>query len=163
MPFSHIIELDEGDNSRRILDSADDNGGTFDCGIFGDGVFDFTKLDALPTELDLTVSTSTVFDVTIRTVECNITRLVDALARDEGAWKERSCCEFWLIQVATRKLNASDVQFTFNTDGGRLELLVENVDAAVGKGTANNASECRTSNMARGTIYGGFRGSIHVA
>ena len=41
-------------------------------------------------------------------------------------------------------------------------LFVKNVDAAIWKGT-NNSGESRTSNVARGTVHGGFRRSIHVA
>ena len=128
MLFQHIIEINKSDNSMRVLDGVNDSSSTFDCGVLDDCDFNFTEPDTLATKLNLTVSTSTVFDVTIRTVEHNITRHVDTLTRNEGAWEGRSLCEFWLVQVAMCKLNASDVQFALDTNGCWFQLFAKNVD-----------------------------------
>jgi hypothetical protein len=121
------LELDEGNDGGSIVEVANEDCGTLDRLVLVDNILDLTQLDTLTTELDLTILSATVDNITIGAVHRNITGPVEALSRDEGVGDERLLGLLRLVEVSTSELNATDEQLSFDTDGGRAQVLIEDV------------------------------------
>lgn len=78
------LELDEGDDSGGIVEVADEDSGTLNRLILVDDILDLTQLDTLAAELDLTILSATIYNVTIGAVHCNVTGPIESFSRDEG-------------------------------------------------------------------------------
>jgi hypothetical protein len=102
------LELDKGNDSWSIVEGPDEDGGTLDGLVLVDDIFDLAQLDTLTTELDLTILSAAVDNVTICTVHGDIASPVDALSRNEGVGYERLLGLLKLVEISTSELNSTD-------------------------------------------------------
>ncbi|RCM99090.1 hypothetical protein C3O68_05727 [Pseudomonas aeruginosa] len=98
---------------------------------------DLTQLDAQSTQLDLMIDTSGIFDDAIRSITCEVSRTIHALARGERIGEEAFGAQRGAKMVAPRKAGASQVQLTQRPHWHRLQGIVENVATQIGDRTSD--------------------------
>ena len=155
------LEFNEGNGGRSIVEVVNENCGTLDRPVLVDNVLDLSgRLDTLTTELDLLILSATVDSIAIGAVHRNITGPVEALSRDEEIGDEQLLGLLRLVEISTSKLNATDEQLSFDTDGVGAQILTEDVQSVVWERASNDASEGNICNAGVDTIDGGLSGRL---
>ena len=151
------LELDKRNNSGSIVEVSNENSGTLDGLVLADNI-----LDALTTKLDLMILPATVDNVAVGAEHGNISSTVDTLARHEGIGDERPLGLLRLIEISTSKLDTANKQLSFDTDGGRTQVLIKDVETVVMERATNDTSQGDIHDVNVDTINRSLGGTVHV-
>ena len=143
---------------------AGDDGGLADGGMLREERFDFAQLDAEAANLYLLVDAAEIFDVAARQPAGEVAGAVEAFAFRKGAGDEALGGEFRAVEVAAGDAFAADEQLAGNADGHWAERGVEDVDAEVGNGNADDAAGLYVAGAERavGDVDGRLGDAVHV-
>ncbi|POW26182.1 hypothetical protein PB72LOC_03351 [Pectobacterium atrosepticum] len=127
--------------------------------------FDFTQFNTETAQFDLEVVTAQIVDITVGQPAAEVARFVEASIRSIGKWigNKTLCCQFRTIKIAACDTRAANIDFTGDTKGNGLFLLIQNVDLCIG----NRATNRRCSIMAciaarQGGTDGNFRWTVSI-
>ena len=143
------------------------DGALLDAGVQAQLLLDFAQLDAEAANLHLVVDAAQVLDAAVGQEAREVTRLVEAGTRAgaEGVGQVDAGGELGAVEVAAAQALAGDVELTGHADGDLLQVLVEDVDGAVGQGPADghgNADRRRRGDVVEGGEDGALGGAVAV-
>ena len=141
-----------------------DDRGLADGGMLREERFDFTQLDAEAADLYLLVDAAEILDVAAGQPAGEVAGAVEAFAVGERARDEALGRELGAAQVAAGDTGSADEQLAGNADGNGAERGIEDVDAEIGNGNADDAAglEIAGAERAVGDVYGRLGDAVHI-
>ncbi len=159
------VDVDRGGFSEpgQQMELANQHNRVFHAVQTGQHRLDFAQLDAHATNLHLVVVTPQVIQATVAVPAHQIATAVHARLRHiaERVDNKALVGELRLVQIAPRNTLAANVKLTGNTDGHRLQVLIEYVNTGVGDGAAN-VQRAVGQHLTGGSDNGGFGRTIVV-
>src|SRR6266478_4091025 len=117
---------------------------------------DLAQLDSDTTNLDLIVHTTEELDVPVGEEAATIAGRVEPSLRvpDKGVWNELLRCELRIVEVASGKAGATDMDLSRYPDRHRIQVRIEHVDSRVGDRSTDRDP------LERPTVYDDIRSNV---
>src|SRR6185312_187632 len=126
--------------------------------------FDLAQLDAIAPDLHLLVQPSHKLEVAVGQIARQVSRPIKPRTGRTGEWMGQEALGGQLrsLMVAARQPHASDMRFTDNTNGRRLQIRVQHVDLHIRNRPSNGWLPITTLIFRDSRTDGGFRRTIAV-
>src|SRR5437588_6836063 len=103
------------------------------------GVFDLTQLNAIATNFHLEIVASYKGQAAIGQVAYHISCAIQTCSqlRTKRMGHKALSSQFWSIQVASRQLHTTEIEFALHTNRYRPHLLIEHIELHISNRIAN--------------------------